>query len=111
MKPTEYALIQRLRRVWDPMWGNAAKPAPCAHPWEWGTVTRCDLDAPSPWAGGRRYLRQTCPRCCQWVSTKRLPTSRLLEGALSPAAEQVAQVYRIGAAGQQNATQAPLGAK
>lgn len=59
--------------------------AECVHGWEWLHVSPCELDEPSDWLGGRRYLREHCPWCALWVSARVAP---LLE---------VAPVAQIGA--------------
>lgn len=49
-----------------------AAPVGCAHSLPWRVVQRVELDQPSPWAG-RRYLRESCPYCCQWLASQPAP--------------------------------------
>jgi len=47
----------------------------CAHGWEWLVVEPDRTAAPSRWLAGDRFLRESCPWCCQWLSTRQAPTS------------------------------------
>jgi hypothetical protein len=68
----EYVRNQHIHTKWLEHWGDTP-PAACDHLTPWKVVCRVELDRPSPWLAGSRYLQEVCPWCNVWLSSRPVP--------------------------------------